>query len=148
MKQMNHMTCIILMKYIAWMKTHERKWISWMTLTIFMKLTTWIIIISHGWNLPNDEIIFMDEKDHWMYMVVCWFEASIFTFPLAKVYRTYLNNKKTSLKNITKLKSKSKSGGIIFYFTKFGDFFNRKNEYYSRIFHLNFFKSHFEKKSV
>ncbi len=20
---------------------------------------------------PNDEIIFMDEKDHWMYMVVC-----------------------------------------------------------------------------
>jgi hypothetical protein len=96
MKQMNHMTCIILMKYIAWMKTHERKWISWMTLTIFMKLTTWIIKISHGWNLPNDEIIFLFENDHWMYMVVCWFGASIFTFPLAKMFRTYLNNKKTS----------------------------------------------------
>jgi len=42
---------------------------------------------------------------------------------LAKVFRTYLNNKKTSLKNIAKLKSKSKSGGIISYFSKFGDFF-------------------------
>jgi hypothetical protein len=67
---------------------------------------------------------------------------------LAKVFRTYLNNKKTSLKNIAKLKSKSKSGGIISYFSKFGDFFNRKNEYYSRIFHLNFKNSHFDKFSV
>jgi hypothetical protein len=45
-------------------------------------------------NFQMMKFLFMDEKDHWMYVVVCGFEASIFTFPLAKVYRTYLYNKR------------------------------------------------------